>query len=53
MKRAAAKKSAPARRTIDPALKPFLDEIAAMITAQLLAEHQQRAQATREQKVAA
>lgn len=47
------KKSAAPHRAIDPALRPFLDEIAAMITAQLLAEHQQRAQATREQKAAA
>lgn len=52
MKRAS-KKSTASHRAIDPALRPFLDEIAAMIAAQILAEHQQRAQATREQKVAA
>ena len=41
MKRQAQKPSTP-RSKIDPAVRPFLDDVAAMIAARLLAEHRDR-----------
>lgn len=40
-----AKKPAPARGKIDPVLVPFLNDIAAMIAAKLLANHRERQRA--------
>lgn len=36
----------------DPRLAPFLDDLAHMVAAQLLAEHQRRARAANERKAA-
>lgn len=33
---------APARSDVDPALRPFLDEVATMLAERLLAEHRRR-----------
>lgn len=41
MKRPAKKPAAP-RSKIDPALRPFLDDVAAMIAVRLLTEHHER-----------
>lgn len=40
--KSAAKKPATPRSKIDPAVQPFLDAIAAMIAARLLAAHRER-----------